>query len=64
MNSFAVRATAVKNKNEMEKIADIRITLLQLPNTNAFTADNYTCDSGLYLLICDSVQTYVLCFYN
>lgn len=47
MTSFAVRATSVKNNNDMDKISDIRFTLLKLPNTNVFTADDVTSDSGV-----------------
>lgn len=43
MTTLAVRATAVKNNTDTEKISDIRFMLLKLPKTNVFTAD----DSGL-----------------
>lgn len=50
MTSLAVRATSVKNSDDMKTIAEIRISLLQLPNTKTFTAK--PSDSGMSIAIC------------
>lgn len=39
MTTLAVRATAVKNSDDMKRTSDIRFMLLELPNTKIFNIE-------------------------
>lgn len=48
MTTLAVRATSVKNSNDMHRVSDIRFMVLRLPNTQMFSAENDINDYGAY----------------
>lgn len=46
MTSLAIRASAVKNNDDMKKTSEIRFALLKLPTTKTLTTE--PSDSGMF----------------